>query len=37
MLHLYLVVLVAVITPNVIAIAAIAALIRRDLARGVEP
>lgn len=37
MLHLCLVVLVAIITPNVIAIAAIAALIRRDLARGVEP
>ena len=37
MLHLYLGMLVAVITPNVIAIVAIAALIRRDLARTFEP
>ena len=37
MLHLCLVALVAVITPNIIAIGAIAALIRRDLARVFEP
>ena len=37
MLHLCLVALVAVITPNIIAIGVIAALIRRDLARAFEP
>ena len=37
MLHLYLVALVAVMTPNVAAIVAIAVLIRRDIARAFEP
>ena len=37
MLHLCLAVLVAVITPNVAAIVAIAVLIRRDVARALEP
>jgi hypothetical protein len=37
MLHLCLVALVAVVIPNIIAIGAIAALIRRDLARAFEP
>jgi len=37
MLHLCLMALVAVITPNIIAVGAIAALIRRDLARSLEP
>jgi hypothetical protein len=37
MLHLFLAALVAVITANIIAIGAIAALIRRDLARAFQP
>jgi hypothetical protein len=37
MLNLYLAALVAVIVPNIVAIVAIAALIRRDLARALEP
>jgi len=36
-LHLCLVALVAVIAPNIVAIVAIAASIRRDLARALEP
>jgi hypothetical protein len=37
MLNLYLAALAAVIAPNVVAIVAIAALIRRDMARALEP
>jgi len=37
MLHLCFVALVAVITPNIIAIVAIAASMRRDLSRTFEP
>jgi hypothetical protein len=37
MLNLYLAALVVVIVPNIVAIVAIAALIRRDLARALEP
>ena len=37
MLNLYLAALVAVIAPNVVAIVVIAALIRRDMARAIEP
>jgi hypothetical protein len=37
MLNLYVVALVAVIAPNIIAIVAIAAWIRRDLAGAMEP
>jgi hypothetical protein len=37
MLNLYLAELVAVTTPNIVGIVAIAALIRRDMARALEP
>jgi len=37
MLNLYVAALVAVIAPNIVAIVAIAALIRRDMARALEP
>jgi hypothetical protein len=37
MLHLCLAALVAVITPNIVAIVAIAASMRRDMARAWEP
>jgi hypothetical protein len=37
MLNLYLAALVAVIVPNIVAIVAIAALVRRDLAGAMKP
>jgi hypothetical protein len=37
MLSLYLAALVAVIVPNIVAIVAIAALVRRDLAGAMKP
>ena len=37
LLNLYLAALVAVIVPNIVAIVAIAALVRRDLAGAMEP